>query len=72
MNGLSAIIDKLIDGYGLAGIVIAVLSLAVWKLFGHYKASQEGRIKDGREMVAAMERNTQAMNSLAEVIKDRR
>lgn len=63
---------KLIELYGLPGIIIVLLLAAVRALFIKYTAAIEARAEDGAKIAVAMERNTQAIESLREVIKDRK
>ncbi|TCM80552.1 hypothetical protein [Rhizobium sp. BK068] len=64
--------SKLIELYGLPGIVIAVLLFAVRTLFTKYTESIEARADDGAKIAVAMERSTRAIDALSELIKDRR
>lgn len=62
---------KLIELYGLPGIVIAVLLYAVRALFVKYTTAIEARADDGARIAVAMERNTSAIEALKELIKER-
>lgn len=57
---------------GLPGIVIIGLFLALREKDKQLTDSQEKRIAEGRESVAATERNTAALTALTDVIKERR
>jgi hypothetical protein len=64
--------QKLVELYGLPGIVILVLMYAVRVLFVKYTAVIEARAEDGAKIAVAMERNTQAIETLTDWIKDRK
>lgn len=54
---------------GILGVVVVILLLALRHIFMLYVASQEKRIAEATNNAAVIERNNQAMTSLAEVIK---
>lgn len=56
---------------GLPGIVILGLAFALKMLWGRYCDSQDFRIKEGRESVEALTANTHALDTLAELIKQK-
>lgn len=63
---------QLVELYGLPGIVIAVLLLALRALWVAYRSEAEKNSENGVKIAVAMERNTQAIESLKELIKDRK
>lgn len=68
---LTGAIAKLVELYGLPGIVIAGLLVVCRSLWLAYKAEVEKGAQNGIKIALAMERNTQAIESLKEVIKGR-
>lgn len=62
---------KLVESYGLPGIVIATLLIVCRALWLAYKAEVEKSADNGVKVALAMERNTQALESLKEVIRNR-
>lgn len=70
--------DLLLAQYGLAGIVILALAFVAWRFFKLYEAAQkqvvalqETRVAEAKESVKALEGNTDALNRLAETVRDR-
>jgi hypothetical protein len=57
---------------GLPGIVIIGLGYAVFNLFKLYTDVQEKRIGEAREGVKALETNTSALESLSDLIRERK
>ena len=57
---------------GLPGIAIAGLGYAVYNLFRLYTEVQEKRINEAREGVKALETNTSALDSLSDLIRERK
>ncbi|MCW1412225.1 hypothetical protein OLZ32_28145 [Rhizobium sp. 1AS11] len=62
----------LVELYGLPGIVIAMLLLACRALWVAYRQESTKSSEIGVKVALAMERNTQAIESLKELIKDRK
>ena len=60
---------KYLVGQGVLGVVCIILLVALRTIFMRLMESQEKRIAEGREGVAAVERNTSALTALTEVIK---
>lgn len=57
--------------HGLPGIAIIILLYAVWKLWAKYDEIQEKRIAESREGLKAIEQNTNTLETIVEVLKDR-
>ncbi|MGZ2374984.1 hypothetical protein ACVI3U_002887 [Sinorhizobium medicae] len=75
----TAAIPKLIEQYGLPGIAIAVLLYVCRTLWVAFLEQAKKRAEDGVTIALAMERNTQAIEgnkqaieSLRDVIRERR
>jgi hypothetical protein len=66
------LIEEIFKLYGPPGAVIAVLLFALWRLSGKYEKIMIDRVSDGVKIALAMERNTEAINALRELIKDRK
>ena len=66
----SKVIEALIER-GLSGIAIVILLYAVTKLFVKYNEIQEKRIAENRESIKAIEQNTNALETLTEVLRNR-
>lgn len=58
-------------GYGVSGLIIAVLLAAIRALFNLYVASQEKRIEEGQKSTAAMERGASALDKLSGAVERR-
>jgi predicted signal transduction protein with EAL and GGDEF domain len=56
---------------GLSGVVIVALLFIAYRLFNLFVESQEKRLAESRETLDAINRNTTAMNSLTDVVKER-
>lgn len=70
--------EYLISTYGLPGIVIIALSIVIWRLAKRdetrqtkLEALQEKRVEEAKESTSALNANTDAMDRLAELIRDR-
>ncbi|KAB2666515.1 putative membrane protein [Brucella sp. 10RB9215] len=68
---LSGAFSKLVEQYGLPGVVIAILLVVCRSLWIAYKAEVDKGAANGVKIALAMERNTQAIESLKEVIRNR-
>lgn len=67
-------VDKIADALlanGISGIAIIILLYAVYKLWLKYDEVQEKRIAESREATKAIEQNTNTLDILSEVLKDR-
>lgn len=71
-------VEYLIQTYGLAGLVIIALCVVVWRLGKRdetrqtkLEALQEKRVEEAKESTNALNANTDAMDRLAELIRDR-
>lgn len=76
---MADIIEPLIKIYGVPGIIIAALLLVIKVLFNKYDTVMQSRAEDGVKMALAIERSTaateahkQAIESVKELIKERR
>lgn len=66
--------NAVIDGFakqGVLGLVILALGAAVIYLFKAYQGIQEKRIAESRESIKAIEQNTNTLETMTEVLKDR-
>ena len=70
-NASSQILQRIVELYGLPGLVVIGLTLALRSLWLKYTASVEARLSDAKELALAMERSTQALAALRDVIKER-
>lgn len=77
-GAVASSVDHLISVYGLAGIVIIGLCIVVWRLAKRdetrqtkLEALQEKRVEEAKESTNALNANTDAMDRLAELIRDR-
>jgi NTP pyrophosphatase (non-canonical NTP hydrolase) len=66
-----ATLQPLID-LGLPGIAIIALGLAFWKKSEKVDQMMEVRIQEMRETLEAINNNTQALNALTTLLRDRR
>lgn len=57
---------------GLSGVVILALGFVVWRLHKLYVETQEKRIAEGREAITAIERSSNALDNLSEIIRAKR
>jgi hypothetical protein len=57
---------------GLPGIVIFGLAYALFNIFKLYTEVQEKRIGEAREGVKALEANTSALESLSDLVRERK
>jgi hypothetical protein len=67
-------VDKVIQGFldqGVLGLVIIGLGFAVVLLARAYGAIQEKRIGESREAIKAIESNTNTLETLTEVLRER-
>jgi len=62
---------KEVFGQGVLGAVLIIVLLALRDVFKRLMDSQEKRVAESVENRAAIERNTNALISLKEVIKER-
>ncbi len=66
--------DKVLEGFlnqGVLGLVIVGLAFAVIYLFKAYQNIQEQRIAESRECIKAIESNTNTLETLTEVLRER-
>ena len=66
--------DKVIQGFldqGVLGLIIVALGVAVVALAKAYNNIQEKRIAESREGIKAIEQNTNTMETLTEVLRER-
>lgn len=66
--------DKVIQGFldqGVLGLIIIGMGFAVVALARAYNAIQEKRIAESRESIKAIETNTNTLETLTEVLRER-
>ena len=68
---MQPVIDGLLQ-QGLPGLIIITLGFACYKLYNKYDEVQEKRIAESREVVKAIEQNTNTMDTLTELLRDRK
>ena len=67
--------DAVIQGFldqGVLGLVIIGLGFIAWRLWSKYDEIQEKRIAESRESIKAIEQNTNTLDTLAELLRDRK
>lgn len=67
--------DSVVKGFldqGVLGLVIIALGTISWRLWSKYDEIQEKRIAESRESIKAIEQNTNSMDTLAELLRDRK
>jgi len=64
------VFEVLLDN-GLSGVAIIILLYAVWKLWTKYDEIQEKRIAENRDAIKAIEQNTNTLETITEVLRDR-
>ena len=67
--------DKVIQGFldqGVLGLIIVALGFAVWRLWAKYDDIQEKRIAESRESIKAIETSTNTLETLTEVLRERK
>jgi hypothetical protein len=72
MDNLLKGVGETLLALGLPGIVIIGLAYAVFNMFKLYTEVQEKRIDEAREGVKALEANTSALESLSDLIRERK
>lgn len=66
--------DKVVQGFldqGVLGLVIIGLAFAVVALAKAYNTIQEKRIAESREAIKAIEQNTNTLDTMTEVLRER-
>lgn len=66
--------DAVTEGFlkqGLLGLIIVALGLAVIALFKILQNVQEKRIAESRESIKAIEQNTNTLETMTEVLRER-
>jgi hypothetical protein len=66
--------DSVVKGFldqGVLGLVIIALGVAVVALAKAYNAIQEKRIAESREAIKAIEQNTNTLDTMTEVLRER-
>jgi hypothetical protein len=69
---LAALFELLVKNYGPQAGLFAVMLWMIIVLAKKYDAVMQSRIKEGVDFALAMERNTQTIEALRELIKDRK
>lgn len=69
---LTEAISKLVDSYGLPGIIIAALIYLCNALWTAFQQEVKKNSENGVTIALAMERNTQAIESLKDLIRERK
>lgn len=69
---LAALFELLVRNYGPQAGLFAVMLWIIIVLARKYDAVMQARIKEGVEMALAVDRHTQAIEALRELIKDRK
>ncbi len=67
--------DAIVKGFldqGVLGLVIVGLGFIAWRLWSKYDEIQEKRIAESRESIKAIEQNTNTLDTLAELLRDRK
>lgn len=67
--------EAVITGFlaqGLPGLIIVALGFTVYKLYNKYDEVQEKRIAESREAVKAIEQSTNTLDTLTELLRDRK
>ena len=64
-------IAKALLELGFPGIVIIVLGFVSYKLYGNNSDLHEKRLSDSRSAIDAINANTNTLNSLTELLRDR-
>lgn len=57
---------------GLLGLAVLALTWVAWRIFRLYAEVQEKRIAESREAVAALVKSAEALDAMADLIRDRR
>lgn len=66
--------DAVVEGFlrqGVLGLIIIALGFAVWRLWGKYDEIQEKRITEARDGIKAIEQNTNTLETMTEVLRER-
>jgi hypothetical protein len=71
MEGVAAKASDQLLALGLPGVLILALLWICWRLFNLYVDGQEKRIDEGKQTAAALTSNTNALERLTDVIKER-
>lgn len=75
MNVFGEIMAKCADillGYGLPGVIIIVLLLAVRKLYNRNCTLQDARVIDAQTQTTALNANTNALNRITDALRSAR
>ncbi len=66
--------DKVVQGFldqGVLGLLIISMGFVIWRLWSKYDEVQEKRIAEARESVKAVEQNTNTLETMTEVLRER-
>ena len=69
---LAALFELMVKTWGPVAGLFAIMLWIIFALAKKYDAVMQARIKEGVEMALAMDRHTQAIEALRELIKDRK
>ncbi len=67
---MDQIVTKLVDGYGLTGVIAGGLLWLTWTLFKRNEDLQKERVADLKENAKVIEGNTSSRNAHTEAIKE--
>jgi hypothetical protein len=68
---MDAVVAGLLD-QGILGLMIVGLGFSSVKLWSKYDEIQEKRIAESREIIKAVEQNTNTLDILVELMRDRK
>lgn len=66
--------EQVITGFldkGVLGLVIVAMGFVLWRLWSKYDEIQEKRIAESRESIKAIEQNTNTLETMTEVLRER-
>lgn len=69
---MEAVVKGFLEQGGVLGLIIVALGYVCWNLWKKYDEIQEKRISESRESIKAIEQNTNTLDTLAELLRDRK
>lgn len=72
MDSVLADVTKALLALGFPGIVIIALGFVSWRLWKENGEVQEKRLTDMRSSVEAINKNTNALENLTDILRDRK